>query len=56
VQRYCFFFNCATFSANKRTNPVLSGKKTHKKQFIYHFFLKIFGHIKKKQYFCSRFR
>jgi len=28
---------------------------TEKMHFFLHFFSKIFGHIKKKQYFCIRF-
>ena len=28
----------------------------HKKQHFLYFFVKIFGHIKKKQYLCTRFR
>ena len=34
------------------SNPSLSAKNNA----ILHFFAKIFGHIKKKQYFCTLFR
>ena len=32
------------------------GVKTKKNAFFLHFFAKIFGHVKKKQYLCTRFR
>ena len=31
-------------------------RKTTQFAFFLHFFLKTFGHIKKKQYLCTRFR
>jgi len=33
-----------------------NGAKMQKNALFLHFFSKIFGHIKKKQYLCTRFR
>ena len=53
---FCFVFDCkGTAFSNTMQYKVLKYCKNTNKYSFFYFFSKIFGHVKKKQYLCSRF-